>query len=66
VDNALRRFAHSRISRGIGILAASRAATIPAGDAVTTGADDFAPLESEQLQRFEGKQWQLLGEVMGR
>jgi branched-chain amino acid transport system substrate-binding protein len=43
-----------------------RVDTMLPGIAITTGADDFAPLESVQLQRFDGKQWQLFGEVMGR
>jgi branched-chain amino acid transport system substrate-binding protein len=43
-----------------------RVETMLPGIAITTGSDDFAPIESVQLQRFNGKQWQLFGEVMGR
>jgi branched-chain amino acid transport system substrate-binding protein len=43
-----------------------RVETMLPGITITTGSDDFAPIESVQLQRFDGKQWQLFGEVMGR
>jgi branched-chain amino acid transport system substrate-binding protein len=33
---------------------------------MNTGPNDYAPLESVQLQRFDGKQWQLFGPVMGK
>jgi branched-chain amino acid transport system substrate-binding protein len=33
---------------------------------VKTAADDFYPIEREQLQRFEGKTWKLFGKVYGR
>ncbi len=40
--------------------------TMLPGIAMTTGADDFAPIESVQLSRFNGKQYELFGQVMGR
>lgn len=36
------------------------------GVKVNTSASDFFPFESMQLQRFDGKQWVLFGEVMGK
>jgi branched-chain amino acid transport system substrate-binding protein len=33
---------------------------------VKTSADDFFPIEREQLARFDGKTWQLFGKVYGR
>ncbi len=33
---------------------------------VKTTADDFYPIEREQLMRFDGKTWQLFGKVYGR
>ena len=33
---------------------------------VKTGPDDFFPIERVQLQRFDGKTWQLFGKVYGR
>jgi branched-chain amino acid transport system substrate-binding protein len=31
---------------------------------ITTSKDDYAPIEAVQLQRFNGKQWELFGDVM--
>jgi len=42
-----------------------RVDTLLPGVLVDTGADDFAPIESVQLQRFNGKEWIRFGEVMG-
>ena len=39
--------------------------TLLPGVLVSTAADDFAPIESVQLQRFDGKEWVRFGEVMG-
>jgi len=38
--------------------------TLLPGIVVNTSADDYAPLEAVQLQRFNGKQWELFGDVM--
>jgi branched-chain amino acid transport system substrate-binding protein len=38
--------------------------TLLPGILISTGPSDFAPIESVQLQRFNGKQWELFGEVM--
>ena len=49
--------------------AASLDMTLPMllpGVNVKTGPDDFYPIEREQLQRFDGKTWQLFGKVYGR
>ena len=43
-----------------------RVETLLPGIAITTGSDDFAPLQALQLERFDGKQWVLFGEVMGK
>jgi len=49
--------------------AASLDITLPMllpGVNVKTAADDFYPIEREQLQRFDGKTWVLFGKVYGR
>src|SRR3954470_6959763 len=38
--------------------------TLLPGILVTTTPEDYAPLEAVQLQRFNGKQWELFGDVM--
>ncbi|MDQ5848743.1 MAG: ABC transporter substrate-binding protein [Pseudomonadota bacterium] len=43
-----------------------RVETMLPGITMTTGSDDFAPIEAVQLERFNGKQWELFGEVMGK
>ena len=43
-----------------------RVETMLPGISITTGSDDFAPIESVQLERFNGKQWELFGGVLGR
>jgi branched-chain amino acid transport system substrate-binding protein len=41
-----------------------RVDTLLPGITITTGPTDYAPLEAVQLQRFNGKQWELFGDVM--
>jgi branched-chain amino acid transport system substrate-binding protein len=43
-----------------------RPETLLPGVTITTSADDFAPIESVQLQRFDGKEWVRFGEVLGK
>jgi branched-chain amino acid transport system substrate-binding protein len=43
-----------------------RVDTLLPGITISTSASDYAPIESVQLQRFNGKQWELFGEVMGK
>jgi ABC-type branched-subunit amino acid transport system substrate-binding protein len=38
--------------------------TLLPGITIATAADDFAPIEAVQLQRFDGKRWELFGNVM--
>jgi branched-chain amino acid transport system substrate-binding protein len=38
--------------------------TLLPGISISTGANDYAPIEAVQLQRFNGKQWELFGDVM--
>jgi branched-chain amino acid transport system substrate-binding protein len=38
--------------------------TLLPGITVQTGGSDYAPIEALQLERFDGKQWELFGEVM--
>ncbi|HEX9395445.1 MAG TPA: ABC transporter substrate-binding protein [Burkholderiales bacterium] len=45
---------------------AYRVDTLLPGVMVSTAADDFAPIEAVQLQRFSGKEWVRFGEVLGR
>jgi branched-chain amino acid transport system substrate-binding protein len=42
-----------------------RVDTLLPGVMISTGPDDFAPIESGQLQRFNGKEWVRFGDVMG-
>ncbi|MBI2769702.1 MAG: ABC transporter substrate-binding protein [Burkholderiales bacterium] len=35
------------------------------GISMTTGPNDFSPVEQAQLAKFDGKQWKLFGEVIG-
>jgi ABC-type branched-subunit amino acid transport system substrate-binding protein len=42
-----------------------RAETLLPGITISTSSEDFAPIEQVQLERFDGKQWVLFGEVMG-
>jgi branched-chain amino acid transport system substrate-binding protein len=43
-----------------------RPATLLPGIRINTGANDFAPIESEQLIRFNGQQWERFGPILGR
>jgi branched-chain amino acid transport system substrate-binding protein len=43
-----------------------RAETMLPGIRINTDGGDFAPIESVQLIRFDGKQWQRFGEIMGK
>jgi ABC-type branched-subunit amino acid transport system substrate-binding protein len=38
--------------------------TLLPGIGISTGPKDYAPIEAVQLQRFDGKRWELFGEVM--
>ena len=40
--------------------------TLLPGITITTGPDDYAPIEAIHLQRFNGKQWELFGGVLGK
>jgi ABC-type branched-subunit amino acid transport system substrate-binding protein len=42
-----------------------RVETLLPGISISTSSDDFAPIQAVQLERFNGKQWELFGEVMG-
>ena len=41
-----------------------RIETLLPGISVSTGADDYAPLQAVQLQRFNGKHYELFGQVI--
>jgi branched-chain amino acid transport system substrate-binding protein len=43
-----------------------RAETMLPGIRINTSATDFAPIESEQLVRFDGQQWRRFGPIIGR
>jgi len=43
-----------------------RADTMLPGIRINTDAGDFAPIESVQLIRFDGKHWQRFGQIMGK
>jgi branched-chain amino acid transport system substrate-binding protein len=43
-----------------------RADTMLPGIRINTDAGDFAPIESEQLIRFDGSQWKRFGEIIGK
>jgi len=36
------------------------------GIMINTGPDDFAPIQSEQLAKFDGKTWERFGEILGK
>jgi len=38
--------------------------TLLPGITVTTGPDDYAPLQAVQLQKFDGKKFELFGQVI--
>jgi branched-chain amino acid transport system substrate-binding protein len=38
--------------------------TLLPGITITTGPNDYAPIEAVQLQRFDGTRWELFGDVM--
>jgi branched-chain amino acid transport system substrate-binding protein len=38
--------------------------TLLPGITISTSPSDFAPIEAVQLQRFDGKRWELFGDVM--
>jgi branched-chain amino acid transport system substrate-binding protein len=42
-----------------------RVETLLPGIKMNTSADDFAPIQSVQLIKFDGKEWVRFGEVMG-
>jgi branched-chain amino acid transport system substrate-binding protein len=43
-----------------------RVDTLLPGISMSTSDDDFAPIEAVQLERFNGKQFELFGEIMGK
>ena len=43
-----------------------RAETMLPGIRITTDAGDFAPIESEQLIRFDGTSWKRFGPIIGK
>ena len=43
-----------------------RVDTLLPGIAVSTSSDDFAPIQAVQLERFNGKQWELFGDIIGK
>ena len=43
-----------------------RPETLLPGITISTSADDFAPIQAVQLERFNGKQWELFGSVLGK
>jgi branched-chain amino acid transport system substrate-binding protein len=40
--------------------------TMLPGVTINTSQDDFAPIESVQLQKFNGNDWERFGKVMGK
>jgi branched-chain amino acid transport system substrate-binding protein len=43
-----------------------RVETLLPGISISTSSDDFAPIQAVQLERFNGKQWELFGDVLGK
>jgi len=54
------------VMRQAASMKAFRVDTLLPGVMIGTSADDFAPIEAGQLQRFDGKEWVRFGEVVGR
>jgi branched-chain amino acid transport system substrate-binding protein len=40
--------------------------TLLPGIRINTSATDFAPIESEQMVRFDGAEWKRFGPIMGK
>ena len=55
---------HDNVMRQAANLRNVRIDTLLPGILITTAPDDYAPIEAVQLQRFNGKQWELFGDVM--
>jgi branched-chain amino acid transport system substrate-binding protein len=55
---------HENIMRQAASMKDFRVDTLLPKITITTSKDDYAPIEAVQLQRFNGKQWELFGDVM--
>jgi branched-chain amino acid transport system substrate-binding protein len=54
----------ANIMRQAATMQGFRVETMLPGIRINTSAGDFAPIQSVQMQRFNGKQWELFGEVL--
>ena len=57
---------HDNIMKQAATMKGFRVETMLPGISINTSADDFAPIQSVQLIRFDGKQWVRFGEIMGK
>ncbi|TAK82158.1 MAG: branched-chain amino acid ABC transporter substrate-binding protein [Betaproteobacteria bacterium] len=55
---------HENVMRQAASLKDFRVDTLLPGIVINTSKDDYAPIEAVQLQRFNGKQWELFGDVI--
>jgi len=55
---------HENVMRQSANLKDLRLETLLPGIVISTAPSDYAPIEAVQLQRFNGKQWELFGDVM--
>ena len=55
---------HENVMRQSANLKNLRLDTLLPGIVITTAPSDYAPIEAVQLQKFNGKQWELFGDVM--
>jgi branched-chain amino acid transport system substrate-binding protein len=55
---------HENIMRQAASMKDYRVDTLLPRILINTSKDDFAPIEAVQLQRFNGKQWELFGDVI--
>ncbi|MGH8686794.1 MAG: ABC transporter substrate-binding protein [Burkholderiales bacterium] len=57
---------HANIMKQAASLHNFRPETLLPGIRINTSATDFAPIESEQLIRFDGKEWKRFGPIIGK
>jgi branched-chain amino acid transport system substrate-binding protein len=57
---------HENIMKQAASMKGHRVDTLLPGITITTSSEDYAPIEAVQLQRFNGKQYELFGQVMGK
>ncbi len=57
---------HETVMKQAANLKNFRTAVLLPGILINTGPDDFAPIESVQLAKFDGKEWARFGDIIGK